>query len=234
MANSILPARGGEFVRAFTIGQAERLSKSASFATIIVERIFDLVTLIIFLLISLRFISNDSVVSRIFWIGVILAASIIIFLIVLKKKPGIMNIIVFLSPEKFKEKSKKFPEAFAKGLEILGNLRILFFTFLQSLFLWSCFALVYYLLFVSFEFDLSFGAAFLVMSICSLGISIPSSPGFIGTYHYFIVFSLSLFGIPKSSALSFSIVAWAVNILPVVIIGLVALNKLGISLMVKK
>jgi len=49
-----------------------------------------------------------------------------------------------------------------------------------------------------------------------------------------VVLSLSLFGIPKSSALSFSIIAWAVNILPVVIIGLVALNKLGLSLMVKE
>jgi len=38
MANSVLPARGGEFVRAFAIGQTEKMSKSASFATIIVER----------------------------------------------------------------------------------------------------------------------------------------------------------------------------------------------------
>jgi uncharacterized protein (TIRG00374 family) len=234
MANSVLPARGGEFVRAFTIGQTEKISKSASFATIIVERVLDLVTLILFLVVSLRFISNDKMVSRMFWIGAILTISIIIFLVVLKKKPGIMDIVVFLSPEKFKEKSRKFPEAFAKGLESLGSFKILFYSFVQSLFLWFCYAVVYYILFVSFGFDLSFGSAFLVMAICSLGISIPSSPGFIGTYHYFAIFSLSLFGIPKSSALSFSIVAWTVNILPVVVIGLIALNKLGLSLMAKK
>ena len=234
MANSVLPARGGEFVRAFTIGQTEKISKSASFATIIVERVFDLITLILFLVVSLGFIANDKMVSRMFWMAVVITISIIIFLIVLKKKPETMKIIIFLFPNRFKERSRKFLEAFIKGLEILGNFRSLFFTFIQSLFLWSCFALIYYILFVSFGFALPLGAAFLVMAVCSLGISIPSSPGFIGTYHYFAIFSLGLFGIPKSIALSFSIVAWAVNILPVVVIGLVALNKLGLSLGVKE
>jgi uncharacterized protein (TIRG00374 family) len=234
MANSVLPARGGEFVRAFTIGQTEKISKSASFATILVERVFDLITLILFLVISLRFVLNNAIASKIFWVGVVLTISVIVFLVVLKKKPETINIIVFLSPKRFKGKIKKFLEAFIKGLEILSSFKILFYSFLQSLFLWSCFAMVYYILFASFGFSLSFGSAFLVMAICSIGISIPSSPGFIGTYHYFVVFSLSLFQIPKSNALSFAIVAWAVNFLPVVIIGLVALNKLGLSLMVKK
>lgn len=234
MANSALPARGGEFVRAFAIGQTEKISKSASFATIIVERVLDLITLILFLIFSLRFISNDSIVSKIFWTGVLLTISIIIFLIVLKNKPGTINIIVLLFPRRFRGKIREFLGAFIRGLQILSSFRVLFYSFIQSLFLWSCFAIIYYVLFISFGFNLSFGAAFLVMTICSLGIAIPSSPGFIGTYHYFVVFSLSLFGISKSSALSFAIVAWAVNFLPVVIIGLVALNKLGLSLMIKK
>ncbi len=234
MANSILPARGGEFIRAFAIGQTEKISKSASFATILVERVIDLITLILFLVLSLRLISNNTIVSKIFWIGLILTISVIIFLVILKNNPKIINILVLLSPKRFKEKIKKFLEAFIKGLEILSDFKILLYTFLQSLFLWSCFAIVYYILFISFGFPLSFGAAFLVMAICSLGISIPSSPGFIGTYHYFVIFSLSLFQISKSSALSFAIVAWAVNFLPVVIIGLVALNKFGLSLIIKE
>jgi uncharacterized protein (TIRG00374 family) len=234
MANSILPARGGEFIRAFAIGQTERISKSASFATILLERVIDLITLLFFLVLSLRFISNNEVVSKIFWMGLILTLSIIIFLILLKNNPKIINIFVFLSPQRFKERIKKFLGAFIKGLEILSDFKILLYTFLQSLLIWSCLAIVYYILFISFSFPLSIGVAFLVMAICSLGIAIPSSPGFIGTYHYFVVFSLSLFQIPKSSALSFAIVAWAVNFLPVVIIGLVALNKLGLSLMIKE
>jgi len=234
MANSILPARGGEFIRAFAISHTEHISKSVSFATILVERVIDLITLILFLLIFSRLIHYNTIVSKIFWATLILTISIIIFLIILKIYPKTINIFVSLSPGKFKEKIKKFLEAFIKGLGILSDLKILLYIFLQSLFIWYCFAIVYYVLFISFGFQLSLGAAFAVVAICSLGISIPSSPGFIGTYHYFVVLSLSLFGIPKSSALSFSIIAWAVNILPVVIIGLVALNKLGLSLMVKE
>jgi uncharacterized protein (TIRG00374 family) len=234
MANSVLPARGGELIRAFTIGQAERISKSASFATIIVERVIDMITLLFFLLLSIRLLSDNTLISKIFWIGLILTMSVIIFLTVLKKNPKIINMFVSLAPQRFKERVKKFLEAFIKGLEILSDFKTLFYTFLQSLLIWFCFAMVYYVLFISFGFQLSIGAAFLVMAICSLGISIPSSPGFIGTYHYFVTFSLGLFQIPKSIALSFAIVAWAVNFLPVVIIGLAALNKLGSSLTVKE
>jgi uncharacterized protein (TIRG00374 family) len=234
MANSVLPARGGEFIRAFAIGRTEKISKSASFATIIVERVIDMITLLVFLVISIRLISDNTLISRIFWIGLILTISAIIFLAVLRKNPKLINIFVSLSPPRLKEKIRKFLEAFIKGLEILSDFKTLFYTFLQSLLIWSCYAIVYYILFISFGFQLSIGAAFLLMAICSLGISIPSSPGFIGTYHYFVIFSLSLFQIPKSSALSFAIVAWAVNFLPVVVIGLVALNKLGISLTVKE
>lgn len=234
MANSVLPARGGEFIRAFAIGRTEKISKSASFATIIVERVIDMITLLVFLVFSIGLISDDTLISKIFWIGLILTVSAVIFLITLKKIPKIIDIFVSLSPQKFKEKIRKFLEAFIKGLEILSDFKTLFYTFLQSLLIWSCFAAVYYILFVSFGFRLSIGAAFMVMAICSLGISIPSSPGFIGTYHYFVTFSLGLFQIPKSSALSFAIVAWAVNFLPVVVIGLVALNKLGLSLTVKE
>ncbi|MBN1693923.1 flippase-like domain-containing protein [candidate division WOR-3 bacterium] len=234
MANSVLPARGGEFIRAFAIGRTEKISKSASFATIIVERVIDMITLLIFLVISISLLSDNNLISKIFWMGLILAISAVIFLAVLRKNPKIINMFVSLSPRRFKERVKKFLEAFIKGLEILNDFKTLLYTFLQSLLIWSCYAVVYYILFISFGFRLSVGAAFLVMAICSLGISIPSSPGFIGTYHYFLTFSLGLFQIPKSIALSFAIVAWAVNFLPVVVIGLVALNKLGISLTVKE
>jgi uncharacterized membrane protein YbhN (UPF0104 family) len=215
MANSILPARGGELIRAFAIGRTERISKSASFATIMVERVFDLITLILFLLVFSRLIHNNTIVSKIFWITLIVTISVIIFLIILRNYRKATDILVSLSPAKFKEK-------------------ILLYLFIQSVFIWSLYAAIYYILFISFGFRLPLGAAFVVTAICCLGISIPSSPGFIGTYHYLVIFSLSLFGIPKSSALSYSIIAWAVDFLPIVVIGLFALNKLSLTLTIKE
>jgi uncharacterized protein (TIRG00374 family) len=234
MANSILPARGGELIRAFAIGRTERISKSASFATIMVERVFDLITLILFLLVFSRLIHNNTIVSKIFWITLIVTISVIIFLIILRNYRKATDILVSLSPAKFKEKIKKFLEAFIRGLHILSDLKILLYLFIQSVFIWSLYAAIYYILFISFGFRLPLGAAFVVTAICCLGISIPSSPGFIGTYHYLVIFSLSLFGIPKSSALSYSIIAWAVDFLPIVVIGLFALNKLSLTLTIKE
>ncbi len=49
---------------------------------------------------------------------------------------------------------------------------------------------------------------------------IPSSPGFVGTYHWFCMKSLSLFGIPESEALSFAVISHALNTIPFTIVGL--------------
>ncbi|MCP4401395.1 MAG: flippase-like domain-containing protein, partial [bacterium] len=56
MANNVLPARAGEFIRAYVIGKKENISKTTSFATIIIERVFDMITMLGFLVIILLFV----------------------------------------------------------------------------------------------------------------------------------------------------------------------------------
>jgi glycosyltransferase 2 family protein len=234
MANSVLPARGGELLRAFIIGKIENISKSASFATILIERVLDLITLLLFMLIFLPLISNNPITYKIFWATLAIITLAIIFLITLEKNTKLTDFLVKLFPSQVKKRVRNFLEAFRKGLKILSDPKILFYTFLLSLFTWSFYAIVYYILFISFGLELSLGIAFIVLTISSLGISIPSSPGFIGTYHFLVTFSLGLFQVQKSVALSYSIAAWAVNFLPIVFIGFVALNKLGFSLLISR
>jgi hypothetical protein len=61
-------------------------------------------------------------------------------------------------------------------------------------------------------------------------VSIPSAPGFVGTFHYAAVVCLLLYGVPRSEALSYAIVLHAVNILPVFFLGIVLMWEEGLSL----
>ncbi|MEJ2744654.1 MAG: flippase-like domain-containing protein [bacterium] len=72
MANNVLPVRMGELVRAYDFGRVHRFSKSLTFATIVVERLIDGLTLILFLAIVLMFVSFKPIINQIFVLGIII------------------------------------------------------------------------------------------------------------------------------------------------------------------
>ena len=62
MANNLLPLRLGEFVRAWALGRREHMSKSTVFATVGVERVLDMLTLLIVQLKKRSLVSNYELV----------------------------------------------------------------------------------------------------------------------------------------------------------------------------
>ena len=100
-----------------------------------------------------------------------------------------------------------------------------------SILIWLIDVLVIYLLFLAFGFHLPVAAAFVLMIILIIGIAIPTAPGFIGNWHYFCVLGLSLFGVPRTDALTFAIIYHALSIGIVVILGLAFLpfNRFSIA-----
>ncbi len=230
MANSLLPARAGEVIRAFVIGSKENISKSASFATIIIARIFDMFILLALLFGFLIRASLPEDIKRAGMVALGITIIALFFLVFLKVYQKGAYKIINIFPSKLKDKLSKFISSFIQGLEILTNWRTGLWVLAQSIFIWIYFAFVYYTLFRAFGLQLPIEAAFIVMVICCIGIMIPSAPGFIGTYHYFTILGLSLFHVPKSEALSFAVVSWGVSFLPIVVIGLVCLQRMGVSL----
>ncbi|EKD22311.1 MAG: hypothetical protein ACD_87C00052G0001 [uncultured bacterium] len=100
-----------------------------------------------------------------------------------------------------------------------------------SFFIWLIDVLAIYLLFLAFGFQLPVAAAFVLMIILIIGIAIPTAPGFIGNWHYFCVLGLSIFGIPKTDALTFAILYHFLSIGIVVVLGLIFLpfNRFSVS-----
>ena len=234
MANNILPARIGEFVRAYAIGRKENLSKSLSFATIIVERILDGFTLLAFLSVILVFFPFPAWLKKAGILAFVFYVLIIAFLVLLKKyKENMLKFLNYiLSPisKRLSHKTDEILMSFIAGFDVLKGKKQIALILFYSFSIWTTYAVLTLLVFISFNFNLPFYAPFLLTVILTFGVMIPSSPGFIGTYQFFCVTGLAFWGIKESDALGFSLVYHASQYFPVTFLGLFYLWKDNISL----
>jgi len=238
MGNCILPARAGEVVRPVLIGMKEKVSKSASFATIVIERVFDMVTILLFsglILIFFKFPSDFEAgigkSLRAAGIGIAgMTLLLVIFLILLKEKTEqvlrIIKKIFSVLPEALGNKLIKFIESFIDGLGILSNFKNLTLSALLSISLWIVFAMSAYVMLPAFGIKLPFSSGFLIIVINALGVALPSSPGFIGVYQVSIEIALKIMNVTDvSNSKSYAITLWALNMIFTIIIGMFFLWK---------
>ena len=237
MANSVLPARLGEFVRAYVIGRKEQISKSTAFATIVVARIFDGMTILMFLVFVLLRYSYDypgwlQKISYVAFIFYFLALAFILFLKL--RSDQALKVVTFILkpfPEKIQSAVSRLVSSFINGLGIIKSSRNILGAFLFSILVWLPIVLIIYILARSFGIDLSIIGALLLLAIYTFGMMIPSAPGFVGTIQYFSVVGLSIFGVSRATALGFSIVYHLCTFLPITIVGFVFLFIEGYTLM---
>lgn len=241
MANGLLPVRMGELVRAYVIGEKGGVSKSASFGTIVVERIFDgfAVLLILFLLAAFMPIppGMEEYGAKLRWVGVIsFAANIAVFsllaLLVFQREwmVGAMNRVLRPLPEMWREKGIELLSSFADGLEIIRRGGRLAAVVAYSIGLWALSIVPNYIMFFAFGIDLPFHAAAFLLVAMAFGVMIPSSPGFIGTYHAAVVAGLAFFSIPQELALSYAVLIHLAAFVPIIAAGFIFLGREGLSM----
>jgi uncharacterized protein (TIRG00374 family) len=237
MANNLLPARVGEVIRALSLSQKHQLSKTSVFATIVAERAFDSLGLLTAFMITLIFIDYPGELKKAGLIILLISLLALGFLLLLKTKTDfavkmICDPIGSLS-KIIAAKTESILRKFAVGLTILTDPRLILIVYLQSVFLWVFAGISGYLIFLSFDLHPQVWAAFIVLFATALGVSLPSSPGYIGIYHaaciiaFDLINSFGMFGqdVSKSVALSYSIILWSCQFFPVTIIGLYYLKK---------
>ncbi len=238
MANNVLPLRLGEFVRAYSLAyQDTEISKSASLATIFVERmVFDLVALLVIfgavLGVSHLEIPEEMKVGTFVAIGIALLG--VAFMLLMAHRPmragEMLTRYLFFVPAQVKEKIQSVVMRFARGLEFITDLKIFTSVTLQTLLIWLFMGFSNWFVLKAFGFDLPISASYVLLVVVSISILIPSSPGFVGVYHAGTVWTLLQYKIGQEQALSFALVLHAAQYIPITVMGFYYLKKEHLSL----
>jgi uncharacterized protein (TIRG00374 family) len=232
MANNVLPFRLGEFVRPYSVGAISKISRSAALATIALERVFDMLALLFFLVWILIALPSLAAVDWLDNVGYLaLGVSV---LAALRRWPErsrkVVERILAFFPKKIFGLGLEIFGKFVTGLSVMGSgAGVLYLSFL-SLVIWALSAFNSYFMLLAFDLHLGPLAWFTWLVVVALGIMLPAAPGFIGTYQAFTVLSLALFGVSKELALAVSVVTHAMQFLPITLAGLYHLRKEHLSL----
>jgi hypothetical protein len=223
MANNLLPARLGEFVRAYVISRKENVSGSSAMATIVVERLFDGLTLLTILMVVFYTYRFPGWVVIVGWYATAAFLFLCVFLVCMMVWPGgfarILSNVGRLFSQRIKEKVESLILRFISGLEILKDRRLVVVVFALSFVHWLVVGWAFSIALSGFSIDIPRSGPYFVMSIVALGLALPSSPAFIGTYQWLTIRALSVYDISKDLSLSFSSVFHFVSFLPTTIIG---------------
>ncbi|RMD98596.1 MAG: UPF0104 family protein [Calditrichaeota bacterium] len=228
MANNVFPLRLGEVMRALAIGRSAKISRASAFATIIVERIIDILSLLIILGFTVFFHKFPPEIENAGLIIFFSAVTLVVFIVFLMEKTETTLRVVawFISPLPLKAKKfvHKLLRSFLAGFEVFRHTHHYLAIILQSLALWILYAGIIFVTFFAFnihlENDTIFIASLVILVMISIGIMIPSSPGFVGTYHYLAMQGLGLFGVSQTDALSFAIILHISNYIPMTLVGM--------------
>jgi len=233
-ANACLPAHLGEFLRAYVIGKKHKFPASAAFATIVTERILDMFSLLALMLFAIAIYPFPGWVKKSGWIMFAGTLLLFLFMVLLKKRTtgtlGFVRTVLKPFPERFHFRIEKLLTTFLTGFVSFKHPSHYAIVAVQSLVLWMCYAGAFWFGFRAFGFQLPWTAPFVLLVITTIGIVVPSSPGYVGTYHFLCQIGLGLFGVPKSPALAFAFVHHALNIVPFFLLGLFFAWKEGVSL----
>jgi len=163
--------------------------------------------------------------------------SLLVTLIILKfsetKTSSLLRNLIKPLPEKVGNKIHSLLLNFLSGLMPLKSFWHYFHVAILSVAIWFCYALVYYFCLQAFNleeiYNLAWYVGLVVLVFTTISVVVPTSPGYVGTYHYLCQLSLGLFSVSASPAMSFAVMIHGINILPVFVLGLILLSFEGLS-----
>lgn len=241
MGNNIYPARAGEVLRAVILKRREKVPVSASLATIIVERIFDGVVMLAFIFVNLPelakltgasgFVGNIRQVAVI-GTGLFLGALAIFLLAAMfpqvTAKVGLWGIERF-TPKRLHIGIINVMNKFLDGLASLRSPFNVLMVFFTSVIIWLLETGKYWFVMHAFPFEVSFFALMLMNGIVNLATTIPSAPGYIGTFDAPGIAVLVAYGVDQATAVGYTLVLHVALWLPITLLGAYYLAREGVK-----
>ena len=238
--NNIVPGRLGILLRAYILGEKKKISKVAVGATVGVERIFDGLALVLFLVVISFFVSLTEGAELTVWVEVIRWVSMGIFLFCLlglvfitfrpeaTRKMGM--VLIRRLPSKSNLKWDEWLDAAIIGLKVPRQPGRLFAVSATSLLVWLCEGSMFYLIFLGFDLEQPFHVMLLVMCIATLSWFVLVAPGGVGTFDWFGRETLVVFGVSMAAASAAILLIHAALLLPVIALGFLFLWMENISM----
>jgi uncharacterized protein (TIRG00374 family) len=229
--NELVPLRFGEFVRAFLISRWLPSRFTAVLPSMVIERFLDALWLAVGIGLAAVFVPLPKALIEAGEAlgGIVLLASLLFLWMVFRKK----------WPLEYSEHGSEsvvlgalshFASRFASGLRDIGASYRLYLAALLSGSMLACQALALWFMMLACRIDLRLGACIIVLLVVRLGTALPNAPANVGSFQFFSVLALSLFGVEKTVAAGFSIIYFLALTVPLWTIGLLAISCTGMSL----
>ncbi len=235
----LLPARAGELIRPWMLSRETGVSASAAFATVIVERLFDLVAVLALFCVwrllpappGAAEIEGVTAAAILAGIAGLAALGLTFLLAGRSERVGTMGTaLARVLPARAATAIVTFIEKFARGLAIMRRPGPIVAALGLSLLLWASIGLTTWLTSRAFGITFPYAASFLVSLFLVVGVAVPT-PGGVGGFHAAYSFAATrLFGATQEQAVACAIILHAVSFVPVTLVGLIIMARAGLSI----
>lgn len=233
MGNDVLPFRLGEVLRAYVLWRREHINIGTSLTTAVVERLFDGLTMVLFVLVGLLFVPMSAFFGRLVTIASVVFFGALVVFLVLAARPVLLrrfaySVIEAVVPERFREPFLDLVEGVVDGLDSLRSGRDVLIVFGTTVWVWVLEAGKYWLVSLAFGLRLPAFGILLMEGVVNLLTALPSLPGYVGTFEAGGMQVLALLGTPAGPAGSYVLVLHAILLIPVTLLGLVYMAREGV------
>ena len=231
--NGILFFRLGEVLKAYSISQGNKITPSESFGVIMLERIIDALTVLIFLLVFLPWLPTENKTIR-YWVIAFAAVTLLFTLIIVILRfinwKKFISSMGFIS-ESIRNTTISIIDKIFNGIDAIIKTKHTWGIIISTSLMWICYYLMTIWLLESCGIYLSLSGNFVMLLMGAIIIAVPALPGGLGTYEAGITFTLMLlFFVAKDEALTYAIVSHASNYIPYLGIGLIYFINSGLKI----
>lgn len=239
MANNVLPLRAGELVRPFVVARIAGVRFTTALASIAVERIFDALTIVLLLTLALATAGlgpdvavGGVSVSRMAGVAAaVSAAALVVGALIVARPLAAERVVRKIVPSaKLAGRIVALIEAIRQGLAALDTPRRILPVIFWSLVLWLVNAASFWVGFAAFDIRVGFAGALLVQGLLVFGVSVPSTPGYVGPFEAAIVAALALYRVSEDRSFSYALAYHVTTFIPIVLLGMWSAVRTGVGL----
>ncbi len=224
MGNNVYPARAGEVLRSYVLRRREGISMSASLATVVLERLFDGLIMLLFVFVTLPFAPLPAVYTQVVTVfSVVFGVALLFFLVLASRPAQFLRLWQWMAtrflPARFASMGSDIVTKFVSGLQSLKSPREMLVIFASSALIWLTETGKYWVIMQGFPFHVDFTVLMLMTAVVNLATTLPSTPGYAGTFDVPGILVLQRYGISQALATGYTLVLHVALWLPITLLG---------------